>query len=143
MARRGIDVVATELSCGKAKEVYSALSTDDSAQHKVVKTAILRAYELVPEAYRQELQNTVKSDNQTHAEFARQMQTLFERWCTSKEINDNFEKLQQVILVEEFKNCVPHEVEMYLEEKRETLRKAAVLVDGYVLTHKGMFCQQT
>ena len=56
---------------GKAREVYSSLSIDDSAQNKVVKTAILRAYELVPEAYRQKFQNTVKSDNQTHVEFAR------------------------------------------------------------------------
>ena len=38
---------------GKAREVYSALSIDDSAQYDIVKSAILKAYELVPEAYRQ------------------------------------------------------------------------------------------
>ena len=38
---------------GKAREVYAALSVDESAQYSVVKNAILKAYELVPEAYRQ------------------------------------------------------------------------------------------
>ena len=45
---------------GKAREVYSALSVDDSSQYEIVKNAILRAYELVPEAYRQKFCNASK-----------------------------------------------------------------------------------
>ena len=37
---------------GKAREVYSALSVDESSQYETVKNTILKAYELVPEAYR-------------------------------------------------------------------------------------------
>ncbi|KAJ8031390.1 hypothetical protein HOLleu_24565 [Holothuria leucospilota] len=37
---------------GKAQEVYSALSIEDSMDYDKVKKAILQAYELVPEAYR-------------------------------------------------------------------------------------------
>ena len=37
---------------GKAREVYSALSVEQSSQYDAVKSAILKAYELVPEAYR-------------------------------------------------------------------------------------------
>ena len=36
---------------GKAREVYSALSVDHCSDYNVVKTTILKAYELVPEAY--------------------------------------------------------------------------------------------
>ena len=36
---------------GKAAEVYSAMSVEDSSDYKKVKTNILKAYELVPEAY--------------------------------------------------------------------------------------------
>ena len=91
---------------GKAREVYSALSIDDSAQSDVVKSAILKAYELVPEAYRQKFQNTTKTDNQTYMEFAKVKESLFDRWCTSKDIDEDFVKLRQLVLVEEFKNCV-------------------------------------
>ena len=38
---------------GKAKEAYSVPSIEESCQYEVVKVAVLKAYELVPEAYRQ------------------------------------------------------------------------------------------
>ena len=38
---------------GKAREAYSALSIEESFQYEVVKAAVLKAYELVPEAYKQ------------------------------------------------------------------------------------------
>ncbi len=40
---------------GKAQEVCATLSLEDSLKYDAVKAAILRAYELVPEAYRQRL----------------------------------------------------------------------------------------
>ncbi len=45
---------------GKAQEVCAVLSLEDSLNYDVVKTAILRAYELVPEAYRQRFRNYIK-----------------------------------------------------------------------------------
>ncbi|KAJ8031844.1 hypothetical protein HOLleu_25178 [Holothuria leucospilota] len=50
---------------GKAQEVYSALSIEDSMDYDKVKKAILQAYELVPEAYRQKFRKYRKADTQT------------------------------------------------------------------------------
>ena len=47
---------------GKARAVYSALSVEDSSQYDTVKMSILKAYELVPEAYRQRFRNTKKAE---------------------------------------------------------------------------------
>ena len=55
---------------GKAREVYSALSVEESSQYSSVKNAILKAYELVPEAYGQKFQNAEKHTYQTHVECA-------------------------------------------------------------------------
>lgn len=38
---------------GKAQEAYSSLSVEDASDYQAVKAAVLRAYELVPEAYGQ------------------------------------------------------------------------------------------
>lgn len=38
---------------GNAAEVYSALSVAESSDYEHVKSVILRAYEFIPEAYRQ------------------------------------------------------------------------------------------
>ncbi len=45
---------------GKAQEVCATLSLEDSLNYDMVKVAILRAYELVPEAYRQRFRNHKK-----------------------------------------------------------------------------------
>ena len=128
---------------GKAQHAYSALSADDCADYDLVKTAVLRAYELVPEAYRQKFRNLRKPDYQTHVEFAHEKEVFFERWCTSKEVNDGFENLKQLVLIEEFKRCVRDDVKTYLDEKSvSNLTEAAVMADDYALTHKKKFTGQ-
>ena len=63
---------------GKASEAFSSLSVEQSANYDHVKTAILKAYELVPEAYRQKFRNARKLFDQTHVEFAREEEQLFD-----------------------------------------------------------------
>ena len=58
----------------------------------------------------------------------------------SNTIENNYEKLRQLLLIEEFKNCVPSEVITYLDEKKaDTLSQAAMLADDHVLTHENSF----
>ncbi len=74
------DMRAHLLQCnfvGKAQEVCSALSTEDSLDYDTVKAAVLRAYELVPEAYRQRFRSCSKSAKQTFVEFAREKKNAF------------------------------------------------------------------
>ena len=47
---------------GKAQEIYGSLSVEQSSNYEHVKEAILKAYELVPEAYRQKFRNYLKYD---------------------------------------------------------------------------------
>ena len=58
--------------CGKAQDVVASLSLTDSQDYQKVKTAVLRAYELVPEAYRQQFRDFRKNSGQTYVEFARE-----------------------------------------------------------------------
>jgi len=64
---------------GKAREAYAALTIEKSSQYNLVKAAVLKAYELVPEAYRQRFRNAIKSNDQTFVEFAREKERLFNR----------------------------------------------------------------
>ena len=124
---------------GKAQEVYSSLSVAQSADYTTVKETILKSYELVPEAYRQKFRNLRKLDGATYVEFARGKEDLFQKWCTSTNTND-VDDLRNLILVEEFKRCLPADVRTFLDEhKVKNLHDAAVLADDYALTHKGVF----
>ncbi|KAJ8047109.1 hypothetical protein HOLleu_06013 [Holothuria leucospilota] len=102
---------------GKAQEVYSALSIEDSMDYDKVKKAILQAYELVPEAYRQKFRKYRKADTQTYVEFAYQKERHFDRWCASKKVS-TFDTLRQLMLVEEFKRCVNDDIKTHLEENK-------------------------
>ena len=56
---------------GKTREIYTQLSLEQSSDYDKVKELILKAYELVPEAYRQKFRNCSKENDQMHVEFAR------------------------------------------------------------------------
>ena len=91
---------------GKAREIYTQLTIEQNSIYDTVKELILKAYELVPEAYRQNIKNCKKENEQNHVEFARTKEQLFDRWCSSKKIGSDHEKLRQLMLVEEFKRCI-------------------------------------
>lgn len=124
---------------GKAQEVCATLSLEDSLNYDIMKVAILRAYELVPEAYRQRFRGHKKTPSQSFVEFAREKGVLFDKWCASSKVTD-FKTLRELLLVEEFKNCVPERVVVYLnEQKVSSLSQASVCADEFALTHKNVF----
>ena len=57
-------------------------SYQQRSDHEHVKEAIIKAYELVPEVYRQKFWNYLKYDTK----FTREKESLFNRWCHSKEV---------------------------------------------------------
>lgn len=104
----------------------------------MVKAAVLRAYELVPEAYRQKFRSHVKAASQTHVEFAREKKALFE-WCLFSGIS-TLVQLQELILLEDFKACVAENVVVYLnEQKVQALTDAAIAADEFVVSHRSIF----
>ena len=125
---------------GKAREIYTQSSLEQSSDYDKVKKLMLKAYELVPEAYRQKFRNCRKENDKMHFEFARTKEQLFDRWCSSKKIGSDYPKLRQLMLVEEFKRCINSDVKSFSDEKEvETLKKAARLADDYTFTHKVSF----
>ena len=68
---------------GKAREIFSHLSLEDSANFDTVKELIRKSYELVPEAYRQKFRNLTKPSSKTFIEFAQESFSIIgARWKT-------------------------------------------------------------
>ena len=136
------DIWTTLLQCkftGKAQDVIASLSLEDGLDYDLVKIAVLRAYELVPEAYRQKFRNHRKVSSQTYVEVAREKSALFDKWCSASKATA-YDTLRELVLLEEFKKCVPERVVVYLnEQKIVSLTKAAVFAEEFTLTHKTAF----
>ena len=121
---------------GKASETYTALSPEQTSDYQFVKESILKAYQLIPEAYRQKFRNFKKEGDKTHVEFSREKERLLDRWCASEEIKKYYERLRQMVLLEEFKNRVHSAIKNSItEQKTSTLSKAAEMADEYFLSH--------
>uniref|UniRef100_A0A671U619 SCAN box domain-containing protein n=1 Tax=Sparus aurata TaxID=8175 RepID=A0A671U619_SPAAU len=124
---------------GKAQEVCTSLSIEDSLKYDVIKATVLRAYQLVPEAYRQKFRKCEKTATQTYGEFAREKGALFDKWCQACKV-ETFDGLRELLLMEEFKNQLPDKIVIYLnEQKVVTIADAAVLADEFTLTHVSVF----
>ena len=72
-------VLLQSIFVGKAHEIYSALPIEHSARYQVVKDAVLKAYEQVPDAYRQKFRSSIEDDKQTYVELACEKERLFDR----------------------------------------------------------------
>ena len=100
---------------GNAQIVYASL--EDCSDYNHVKECILKAYELVPEAYRQKFRNQRKAEQQNHLEFVREKKNSFDRWLKAKKVGEEFGKLKEVILMKEFRWKVQDSVRSYLDKK--------------------------
>lgn len=88
----------------KAQEAYSYLKGTDSTEYLFVKAAVLKAYEMVPEAYRQ-LFRSWRKDDKSHLEFACDLCAHFDRWCSVVAVG-SYEALRELIIMELFKSSV-------------------------------------
>ena len=85
--------------------------------YQSVKDAVLKAYEQVPEVYRRKFRNSIKDDKQTYVQFAHEKERLFDGWCTSQEVEGDYTRLRELLLID--------------ENKVETFHRAATLADIY------------
>lgn len=72
----------------------------------------------------------LKRHSGTYVEFGREKEALFDCWCQSKKVQD-FDQLHDLILLEDFRNCLPDKIAAYINEQNVT--------DAYVLTHRETF----
>lgn len=122
---------------GKARAIFTELSVEQAANYDFVKSVILKGYELIPEAYRQKFRDCFKHKDQTYMEFARTKEQYLDRWLLSKRVDQDYDRFRQLILIEEFKRCIPNDVKTFIEDKGvETIETAATVADEFSLTHK-------
>ncbi|XP_068237109.1 uncharacterized protein [Palaemon carinicauda] len=100
---------------GEAIRVYKALEEGIARDYQKVKALVLKAYNLVPEAYRLKFRNDNKHISQSFVEFALVKENQFEDWIKSRQVV-SFASLREMLLLEEFKKACSKELRVHLEE---------------------------
>lgn len=109
------DVWSLLLQCkihGKAQEAVAALSLEESLSYDAIKAAILRTYELVL-SFDKSSEITKKVTLKLLWNLLEK--SLFDKWITACHVED-FNSLCEMILLEEFKKCLPERLVVYLNE---------------------------
>ncbi|KAK9509341.1 hypothetical protein O3M35_006680 [Rhynocoris fuscipes] len=132
-------VLLQSVLTGKAGDIFAQLSFEESKDYNYVKQLILKAYECVPEKYRQLFRKRKKNSNESYPQFVADKRQIFRRWYQSSKVN-SFEKLEDLILLEDFYEGLPTEVRLYLSQRGEieNIEQAARLVEDYYLLRNGV-----
>ena len=68
---------------------------------------------------------------------------MLDKWLVSKNVNGNYDRLRELFLLEEFKQCVPIDIRTHIDHKgANTLDEAAKMADNYALTSKQSFIRK-
>ena len=130
-----VTLIAPNLT-GEAQKAYVNLEQPDGEDYAAVKAAILRTYELVPEAYRQRFRDIKPAKEQTYTGFARQQHDACMKWLRASNVT-TYDQLVELIRLEQFKISMPKAIQTHLNDARvSTVRDAAEMADHYVLVHK-------
>lgn len=97
------------------KKAYSSLSLEDAADHETVKTAVLKVYDLVPEAYRQKFRSWNKTEK--HVEFVRDISIYFNRLCMASNVN-TLDDLKYLLVLKQFKNSISDRIATFISERK-------------------------
>ena len=136
-------LLRSALNKSRAMDVILALKAEEDNDYEIIKEKVLKAYEMVPEKYRKLFREIKKEHDQSHVDFLRVKEKQLDRWLRSKNISDDFEKLKNIVLLEEFFNCVRTDVRTHIADRGiEQVQAAARLADDYVLIHPNVKTQQ-
>ena len=125
------------LLIGKAARAFFKLSVSEANDYDVLKLNVLKAYEHVPEFYKNKFRNFKKREFDSYTYFAQNMSLLCERWLTAAKVESDFEKLKELVLLEQFYNSVPNDLKVHLLDKTpDNLIQAARKADEYDVLHK-------
>ena len=128
--------VTAKLS-GRALIAYNKLTIEEAKDYKVVKSRVLKAFELVPEAYRQKFRTIQRSKDGTHLDLAEELSLACDRWVEAALTIKNYDTVIELLKLEQFKNLLNSELHRYIDDKNvTTLHEAAVQADQWELTHQ-------
>ena len=76
------------------------------------------------------------SEGETRVEFVRNKERLFDKWVKVKNVCSDYEKFRQLILLEEIKQCIHPDIQLFLDDQEiSDIYGAAEKADYYSLTH--------
>ena len=113
------------------------MSVPDSKSYEKIKRAIFERFGLNPMEYRDKFRNAKQLGDETFKEYAIRVSRYFEHWKDSKEVENDYFKLTDLIIRDQLLYNCSSELQTYLQEKEpKSLSDLVALANAYQLAHK-------
>ena len=132
---------ATNLSLcltGKAFEIYSRLSPEDSLEYKKLKGALLQRFQLTEEGFRNKFRYGKPKEGETTMQFLARIDNYLKSWVNLAKIENIFEGVCDLLLREQLLNTSSKDLRVFVKEHScDTAEELARLSDRYLEAHGG------
>ena len=121
---------------GSARAVCHSMLEEKADNYMELKKALLRHYELTPEAFRKMFREVTKKPTETHPQFHTRVRVLFEKWMKMSGTERSYEGVREIMLKEHVLNTYRKELTVFLaENKLKTLEEIGTVADRYEEAH--------
>ncbi|XP_062594005.1 uncharacterized protein LOC134255486 [Saccostrea cucullata] len=125
---------------GKVLEAYSRLSDADSDNYEIIKTAILKRYELTSEDYREKFRQGKQSNDESFKDFVVRVERYLNHWCEREKIDSDFGKLYDMVLREQVVRSCPKDLQLWiLEHDPKSIEEVVALSNAFQAAHKSKY----
>ena len=115
---------------GKAQQAYAALPPDDAKDYDVVKTAILRRYNINKETYRQRFRAVKPKEEESPQELMTRLQDLASWWTRETATH---QELLDLLVREQFLSVLPPDMKVAVMERQPSnCNEASQFAENYL-----------
>ncbi|XP_052763944.1 uncharacterized protein LOC128205922 [Mya arenaria] len=101
---------------GKALDVYARLPCDHSLNYDVLKTALLKRFDLTEDGFRHKFRSSLPEYGETFLQFINRLSGYADRWNELSKTERTFEAVRDLLLREQILNICTKDLALFLRE---------------------------
>ena len=125
-----LGVYLGSLLTGQALDEYSRLPAEEARNYATLKKALLTRYQLTQEDYRRKFMTGSQLGRESASQFLVRLEHLFDHWVRMSDIQQTYEGLRQLTIMEQYLHVCPRELALFIRERSPTgLKQLVELAD--------------
>ena len=130
---------ATNLSAllqGTALDVYSRLSGTEALDYDILRTSLLKRFQLTEEGFRLKFRRSTPEKGETASQFVTRIDSYLKRWMNLAKVEETYDGIHDLFLREQFMNSVQKNLQIFLKEhKIQSVKDMVELAEQYNEAH--------
>ncbi|XP_071503098.1 uncharacterized protein [Diadema antillarum] len=124
------------LLSGKALDIVSRLTSEQVQDYEIVKSSLLKGYDLTQEGYRLKFKQAKLRQGETFVQYASRIEKYLDRWIELSPYNDDVQGLKALLIQDQVFDACSKELLMFVKERQpRNLTEVLSLADQYRDAH--------